>query len=145
MTIYFKLPELVWEFDVQLHPAARGTVTELARMMERQWHLPLTVTAVCRSPAEMASIYGRDWRERGRWSWHLVNRAVDLRNRDWTDPQKADIELWLQRTFPDAEIIMHNIGRGDHLHVAMPAPASRLRRLQRYIMRARAAKQETTK
>lgn len=133
--IAFKGQNLEWAFDVQLHPAVRGLVTELDRFVTRMKYAPLVVTAVCRSPEEMAAIYGRDWRGKGRWSWHLVNRAVDLRNRDWTDAQRHAIETWLKKQWPDAEILMHDIGRGDHLHVAIPGPRSRLRRLRRWVTR----------
>ena len=136
--IKFKRPELEWEFDNQLHPAARGLILELDRFCSRAGYGDLVLTEVWRSEAVMTRYYGEGW-EDSKWSWHLVGRAVDIRNKNWTTAQRHAIELWLKKNWPDGEILMHDIGRGDHLHVAIPGPYSRLRRLKRWAMRRKNA------
>jgi len=133
MTIEFKRDHLRWEFDQQIHPAVRAIVRELDAHLGAKGWPGVTITHAWRSLASMADIYGRDWRARGLWSWHLVGRAVDIRNRDWSPEQREEITAWLEDHWPDAEVLMHDIGRGNHLHLGVPAPGSRLRRLRRWI------------
>lgn len=114
-----------------LHPAIRAVAVELEHYVGGD----LMITGTIRTAAKMAEIYGANWKARGKFSWHLVGRAVDIRNRDWSPERRVLITAWLKANWPDAEILMHDIGRGDHLHLAIPEPRSRLRRLRRWVTR----------
>lgn len=130
----FALQHLSEEFE-QLHPAVRAIVWALDEFCEEHGLAPVTVTHARRSEASMAAIYGLDWRARGKFSWHLADRAVDVRNRDWSDAERLLVVRWLRKHWPHTEIIMHDIGHGDHLHIAVPAPAAMARRLRRWLSR----------
>lgn len=136
--IKFKHAELVTEFFELLHPSVRAIVVELARFVDHKGWAPVTLTQVSRSEETMAEYYGPNWKKKGKFSWHLVNRAVDIRNRDWSPEQRKVIEAWLKTNWPGAEVLMHDIGRGNHLHVANPRPWSAIKRLRRYITIQRA-------
>jgi hypothetical protein len=131
--IDFAEQELESEFHKRLHPAARAVVVELATFCRRKKFEGITVTGVSRDEDDMARIYGADWKEKKRFSWHLDNRAVDIRNYLWEDYQRDTICQWLKRCWPDAEVLMHDVGQGDHLHIAIPGPWSRYKRLRRYL------------
>ena len=136
----FKSASLESQFRLRLHPAVRAIARELDAYLEaRGWH-EVVVTHALRTEAQMAKIYGEGWRRKGKWSWHLVGRAVDIRNRHWTPRQRRDIMAFLRYGWPDAEVIMHDIGRGDHLHIAVPPPRARIKRLRRFLTRLRGAK-----
>lgn len=129
-----------------LTPPIRAVVRELDLWLEAQGWYGVLITDAIRTDAEMSHIYGAGWRARGRFSWHLESecRAVDMRNWHWDFWQREQILKWLRAHWPDAEVIMHDIGRGDHLHVAIPAPGSRFKRLRRWIMRRRARAEKET-
>ena len=56
---------------------------------------------------------------RKKFSWHLARCAVDLRNRHYTPVQLQQVMEFLQRDrkHPLWEILNHDVGRGDHLHI----------------------------
>lgn len=137
MPVEFKRPGLEAEFR-KLHPAVRSVVVELHAWLEGNSMPGVIITEALRDAATMANYYGADWRGR-KWSWHLVGRAVDIRNRHWDPVQRTQIVKYLETNWPDAEVLMHDVV-GDHLHFAYPAPGSRLKRLKRWAMRRRQAR-----
>jgi|GEM_PF-5620059 len=64
---------------------------------------------------------------RSRFSWHLVACAVDLRNRHYTAEQRKQVMAWLRtnRGQPQWEILEHDVGRGDHIHIGRRDPSWR--------------------
>lgn len=134
----FKTKRLESEF-LLVASACRAVVRELDAWLRLKGWEGVTVTHARRTEGQMAMIYGRDWKRRGLWSWHLTGHAVDIRNRVWTPSQRKDIVKFLRKNWPEAEVLMHDIGRGDHLHIAIPPPRSRWRRLKRWFTRRRKA------
>ena len=120
-----------YEFEHKLHPACRAIVLELDRWLCAKGWPPIVVTDVSRDDAAMARIYGKDWKKDGRFSWHLSDRAIDVRSKVWSPFQQREILKWLRLNWPGCEVILHDVGRGHHLHIAVPKPWSMLRRLRR--------------
>ena len=133
----FALGHLDEEFE-RVHPAVRAVVCELDQYLDENDLAPVVVTHALRSESSMAAIYGEDWKMKGRFSWHLVGRAVDIRNRDWTEDEIEKVVAWLTENWPHAEVISHDIGHGNHLHLGIPAPRSAIRRLRRWLTRREA-------
>ena len=149
VVVRFATPTLAREFE-DLHPHARAYVFALAHHCKRNGYAPVVLTGCARDDVKMARFYpppkrgphkGLTWRERKLWSWHLSFpwndkcRAVDLRNKKWTQSQRREILMWSRKHFPDFEFLMHDIGRGDHFHAACPPPGNRYKKLKRYLMR----------
>ena len=130
----FAHPHLEEEWS-RLHPAVRAIAHELNEYLGEEGMELGTITHAIRSEASMAAIYGLDWKKKGRFSWHLVKRAVDIRNRDWSEDELERVVAWLKKNWPGAEVISHDIGHGNHLHLAVPAPRSAIRRLRRWLTR----------
>lgn len=111
MSVAFAAPELAHQFHVRLHFKTRELTLALDRYcMVQQLPGPI-VTAVSRDP----SFY-----EDHRFSWHLVDCAVDLRNRHYTPGQRDAVESWLAAKCASSEweLITHDHGTGPHIHVA---------------------------
>lgn len=56
-----------------------------------------------------------------KFSWHMVRCAVDLRNKHYTKEQMEAVNNWFKANVgaPLFEYLMHDVGRGDHIHVAI--------------------------
>ena len=101
---------------------------------------PVVITRIEDWQTGVDKIYG----EPGHFSWHVAGedgfvRAIDIRNRDWGEAEQAMIEAWLKRHWPGAEILMHDVGAGNHLHLAIPGAWSTIRRLRRVLARRKAS------
>jgi hypothetical protein len=59
------------------------------------------------------------WAE-ARFSWHMARTAIDLRNRHYTSKQRAGVMAFLRARIAKGEweLLEHDIGRGDHIHLA---------------------------
>lgn len=125
-------PEL--ELEVQaLHPKVRAKLDELEAWSRDEGLPEPVVTNVLRTEDDQERLYLGLYLSRGhspdiarekaraRFSWHLVACAVDLRNRHYTPPQrKAVMQFLRQQCAPgEWELLEHDIGRGDHIHVAV--------------------------
>lgn len=57
---------------------------------------------------------------RAKFSWHVALCALDLRNRDYSRAQRKEIMNHLRHgtNTTDWEILEHDVGRGDHIHLA---------------------------
>ncbi len=140
MTIGFKVASLKREYEKRLHPAARAVVVELSAFCEAMGFAPVVVTRIEDWQSGVDAIY----KEPGHFSWHVAGedglvRAIDIRNRDWSEAEQVLIEAWLKRHWPGAEVMMHDVGKGNHLHLAIPGPWSTIRRLRRVLARRKAA------
>lgn len=88
-----------------LEPKEKALAVELAKM----------------TPAQRVT-----WAEE-KFSWHVVLCAVDIRNRCYSRVQRKEIMAFLRHgTNPtDWEILEHDVGRGDHIHVGVRDAARR--------------------
>lgn len=59
------------------------------------------------------------WAE-ARFSWHMARTAVDLRNKHYSSKQRAAVMAFLRARISKGEweLLEHDIGRGDHIHLA---------------------------
>lgn len=107
----YAAPELAHQFVVRLHAKARLVVQALDRWSEENELPTVIVTGVSRVP----SFYPDD-----RWSWHLVDCAVDLRNRHYSRDQLQRVEAWLRAKCASSEweLITKDHGTGPHIHLA---------------------------
>jgi len=142
MAIEFKHPELQYEFDHRLTPGAQGVAFATNYFLERAGLHPLVITRIVAPQAEVDSIYGT----KGRFSWHLpdamgFSHAFDARNKCYDEAENQRIYHFLKGNWPGLEILMHNVGRGNHFHVADPGAWSKIRRLRRVAAR-RAARRK---
>lgn len=127
----FKAPRLATEYPT-LHPELRRVLAELEKQLAA-WGLPsLTITEALRTPDDQERLY---WKRelkpgvteeharalaRARPSWHLHHCAADFRNSVYGPRDRRRIHYWLTQRCPsdEWEVLMHDIGRGDHFHVA---------------------------
>lgn len=154
----FKHARLERELEGDTHPALRAYLYELDRFCIAHGYAEVELTELVRSDRLMGIYYppptkgphkGKTWKERGLFSWHLpdkilkLTRAADVRNRVWLDVQRFAIVTWTKKYWPGFEVLMHDIGRGDHFHVAVPGPWSMIKRLRRAAMIRKATKATT--
>lgn len=127
-----KSPELAAQFQAT-HPELRRLILDLD-MQLGEWKLaPLTVTCVLRSLDEQEAIYWpmlhRDGfseadaklKARSKFSWHMANCAVDFRGATYSEQDRQRIKAWLNARGclkPNWECLEHDVGRGEHFHVA---------------------------
>lgn len=122
----------------RLHLELRKVLTEL-EVQNELWELPkLVITEAFRTPAEQEEIYWRSMLKRKdvtgkmvpvperearmlarrKFTFHFVGAAVDLRAHD---PDRA--LAWLQGRLWNVraghELLIHDVGTGKHLHVAV--------------------------
>lgn len=129
--MWFDKPNLGPEFS-QLHPRVRKAAEDLDSWLIKKGLPQMTVTHVLRTPAMQESIYWEAVKDtlkcteeiarqtaRNKPSWHLWYCALDFRNKVYTPAQKADIFKQLRDGRGDSiwEILMHDVGRGDHFHL----------------------------
>lgn len=55
-----------------------------------------------------------------KFSWHMARCAVDLRNRHYSPKQRQAVVAFLRSMVSrgEWELLEHDIGRGDHIHLA---------------------------
>lgn len=136
----FKEPHLEVEFR-EMHPDVRDVLVALdawsvkhripetvvthvfrgrAFMEETYWlgiAKKLTIQLPNASPAEVERIARET--ARMKFSWHLVRCAADIRNRHYTKEEREDVFAWLRVHCkpPMFELVQHDVGKGDHIHV----------------------------
>lgn len=116
----------------QLHPDVKFALLDLDDFCKAKGYPEIVVTMVLRTAAQQEEIY---WRQiansmhlseiearklaRKKFSWHKVGCAADIRNRHYTKEQRGQIMLHLLegRTKGPWEILEHDVGRGDHIHI----------------------------
>ena len=108
-------------FDKRL----RRIVFGVAGYVNYRWGKDITVTHILRSQWQQDQYYSTTpgylqspWK-----SVHQYGRGIDLRSRDFTKEQIAELADWVNENFPYDErnshstLIYHNIGLGKHLHL----------------------------
>ena len=70
--------------------------------------------------AKMTPEQRKAW-ARARFSWHVALCAVDIRNRCYSRAQRREImnHLRFGTNTTDWEILEHDVGRGDHIHLGV--------------------------
>lgn len=136
MAIQFKTARCEKEF-LLLHPRVRTLVAELDSFSAQQKFPNVVVTHVHRTPVEQKAIYkgAKDF------SWHMVYCACDLRNNHYSPAQLDRVVEFLRTQTQDEaqslsrlrkllgrivrppkptwEILAHDVGRGEHIHVGL--------------------------
>ena len=128
----FKTTALAAEF-IGLHPRLRRLLLDLDAQVA-EWGLePVVVTHVLRTPEQQADFYWKDYagpacdedaareKARRRFSWHCCNCAVDIRYTHWSPDERKRVRVWLlskKVTRPLWENLEHDVGRGEHWHLA---------------------------
>lgn len=127
----FKTPALADEF-ARLHPDVIAAVRALDDFSHENRLPELVVTHAIRTPEMQEAIYWRGLAKskglseadaraeaRKKFSWHLARCAVDLRNNHYTAVQRRQVMEFLKqgREKPHWEVIEHDVGRGDHIHL----------------------------
>lgn len=127
----FLKPELEMEFGA-LHPSTRGLAEDLDAWSLENGVPEVVVTHVLRTADDSERLYLPMYlklgytpeearrRARARFSWHLVGCAVDLRNSHYTAVQRKQVMQYLRQHCPSGtcELLEHDIGRGNHIHLA---------------------------
>ena len=130
----FKAPHLEVEFD-HLHPELRALLLELDQWSGEHKFAAVLVAHALRTLDDQERIYLPIYQEntglpperaralaRQRFSWHLVGCAVDIRNSHYSEDERRTVVSWLRgRVEPvagDWELLEHDIGRGEHIHIA---------------------------
>lgn len=138
----FKTAALQVEFD-GLHPEVRRGVSDLDKWSVANGIPEVVVTHVFRTKAFQEETYwpaiakrlaaenpkrpvGEIEAEaraeaRKKFSWHLVHCAIDIRNRHYSPDQRRRVMGFLQRgrAAPIWEVLEHDVGRGDHIHLGI--------------------------
>lgn len=128
----FKTTALAAEYP-RLHPELRKLLTQLDEHITGLELAPLTLTHVLRTKAEQEELYWARYHTSGvteatarelarkRFSWHLCACAADFRASCYSAEHRALLRRWLTAKFqkPGWEILEHDIGRGEHFHVAV--------------------------
>jgi hypothetical protein len=131
--VLFKTAAIASQYP-RLNAELRRVLKELGEQL-REWGLPEpVVTDASRDVHTQEQLYWRTYQDlpepearmkaRRKFSYHLVNCAADVRV---ADPQKA--LAWLEGYCWDRrsgwELLVHNLGTGTHLHVAVIDKAAR--------------------
>lgn len=92
---------------------------KLAQMHQKGLTLEQQERALAAQLARMTPEEQKAW-ARAKFSWHVALCAVDLRNRDYSRQQRKEIMNFLRHgtNTTDWEILEHDVGRGDHIHLA---------------------------
>lgn len=127
----FKTPELEDEFRI-LHPEVPPVLWDLDRWSDEEGLPEVVVTHVVRTPEQQAEFYWQDFQRRlgleekearnlasKKFSWHSVRCAVDIRNSHYTHEQLLAVLQHLKPLCrsPMWELLSHDIGRGEHIHI----------------------------
>lgn len=125
-------PRLKEEFT-KLHENCLMAANNLENFLTLNSMPEAVVTHILRTIPEQEDIYWRNImvaqkltevdaraKARAQWSWHLVYCAFDLRDFIYTPAQLRRIVDFLMVEYPASqgwEILCHNVGSGNHLHV----------------------------
>lgn len=131
----FKKPELELEFVAGIHPQLQAKIKDLDEWCLANGYPEVTLTHVLRTKDDQIDIYWLSIQKANpgmtvqaarnaaakKFSWHLVGCAVDIRNTVYTTTQLVNINAHLKlKTKPGVwEILNHDVGRGEHLHVGI--------------------------
>jgi hypothetical protein len=113
------------------HPELQSVLKKLDAWSIKQGLPEVVVTHVSRTRNEMRSIYVPVYLAQGmaeerahaaadaRFSWHLVDCAADVRNSHYTPAQLKQVMGFLRPLCeaPLWELLSHDVGRGEHLHL----------------------------
>ncbi len=128
----FKYPGLSREYS-QLHPKVKALGDDLDIWVREQGWPDVMITHVVRTAAQQEAWYWKSIYDatkvteelaraaaRKKPSWHFWYCAFDFSSKRYSVTQERRILEYLQsgRGRPDWEIYGHNIGQGDHFHVA---------------------------
>lgn len=119
---YLKLPGQVKEVmtDLEAYCRSKGyaepMATEISRTRKRniEYYTPGIMKKNPDFTKEQAEAEAAK-----RWTWHLVDCCIDLRDWVWTPAQIQDILNFLKARCQGSlwEILYHDIGKGMHFHV----------------------------
>lgn len=127
----FKNATLELQF-LEVHPMVRKAVLELDYWSAERQMPEVVVTQVFRTLRQQEDLYwpqfaaaGADEKTarrmaRDKFSWHLCRCAVDIRNHHYSANQLREVMEHLSsgRNGHDWEILSHDMGHGNHLHIA---------------------------
>lgn len=115
-----------------VHPKVREIAEELDRFLQTQGLQDMVITHVYRTAEEQEKFYWESVQKtlhcteeiaketaRKKFSWHRVYCAIDIRNSTYDKATREKILKFLKTGRADSswEILMHDVGRGDHFHV----------------------------
>jgi hypothetical protein len=132
--MFFKFANLEMEYLASLHPKVKAKLEGLDKWLKDKGYPELVVTHVLRSPDFQENTYWKRIKSqssgklsdveakakaRAKFSWHLVGCAADLRNSTYTAIQLRTIMAKLKENtnLSEYEILSHDVGRGEHLHI----------------------------
>jgi hypothetical protein len=132
--MFFKFANLEMEYLASLHPKVKAKLEGLDKWLKDKGYPELVVTHVLRSPDFQENTYWKRIKSqssgklsdveakakaRAKFSWHLVGCAADLRNSTYTAIQLRTIMAKLKENtnLSEYEILSHDVGRGEHIHV----------------------------
>lgn len=135
----YKSSALEMEFLAGLHPLVKAHLIALDEWSVSQGIPEVVITHVLRTKEDMEIMY---WKRihrqanpaiseslaramaRRKFSWHLVGCAADIRNRHYLPAQRKQVMYYLRKLTggPNPskyELLEHDIGRGDHIHLGV--------------------------
>ena len=127
----FKYPYLRKQWAL-LHPEVCKAINDLDVWLTTQGLPVMTLTHIYRTPQEQELFYWKSVMDdlkcteqiardiaRKKFSWHRAYCAVDIRNTNFgpLDRTKIFKQLKAAHATDRWEILMHDVGRGDHFHV----------------------------
>jgi hypothetical protein len=127
----FKSAEIGVQY-ARLLPEVRQVLAELDERLHQWGSERLTITDAIRTPGEQEELYWHSYvgggvgpeearqLAREKFSWHLVGAAADFRALAYNAEERSKIWSWLHERCPavDWELLIHDVGRGEHFHVA---------------------------
>lgn len=117
----FKEPHLAEEWE-RLHPETKAALEELEDW-SRENRIPEPVlTCISRTVAQNKLAGGVAN------SWHLFDTAADIRLFHYSPAARASVLAFLRRQCPreEFELLVHDAGSGEHLHLARKDEAWKL-------------------
>jgi hypothetical protein len=128
--VKFKTPALEFEFG-HLHPDVKRLAFDLDAFLFANQMPELVITHVLRNDNQSEEIYWRWFMKKGqsepearksaraKFSWHKVLCAFDARNKNYSKSQLARIMEFLKQGRDTSiwELLSHDVGKGDHIHV----------------------------
>jgi hypothetical protein len=130
--VVYKQPGLSKEFS-EAHPKSRLLVESVDEFVRREGWPDVMITAVFRTPSQQEAFYWKQVQEtlrctekiareiaRAKPSWHLWRTGIDFSSKRYDRQQAQRILEYLKsgRQGLEWEILHHDIGAGEHFHVA---------------------------